>query len=96
MGITGETIISCRPPVLIGSQNYHPAAQLACAFVHHDEVSEVLLWKYVLSALSQLATLASSRGLIQRELQLANVYIIGLLNADSLTYKIITTISLTS
>ena len=48
------------------------------AFACHD----------VLSALSQLATSESSGGLIQRELQLAKV-IIGLLDADSLTCKII-------
>ena len=57
----------------------HPTAQyqLARAFARHDEDSEevLLLRRYVLRALSQLATV--SRGLIQRELQLANVdYII--------------------
>jgi len=42
----------------------------------------------LLSALSQLAARVSTRGLIQRQVQLANVYIIGLLHADYLTRKI--------
>ena len=65
----------------------HPTAQyqLARAFARHDEDSEeVLLRRYVLRALLQLATV--SRGLVQRELQLANVdYIID--DADFLTCK---------
>ena len=48
--------------------------------------SVLLLRRYVLSVLSQLATRAYSRGLIQRELQLAIVYIIGLLDV---VFKII-------
>ena len=49
--------------------------------------------KIILSALSQLAKRASSRGLIQQELELANVYFIGLINTDSLTCKIVSLIS---
>ena len=41
--------------------------------------------RYVLSALSQLETRVSSRGLIKRELQPANVYIISVLDAGLLT-----------
>ena len=90
-GITGETISRCRSPAIFGSRVLNEIAilrhnkQTACAFACCDERSEVfLLWRYVLRALSQLATRASSRGLIQQELQLAN-FIIGLLGADSLT-----------
>ena len=49
----------------------------------------LLLLRYVFGALSQLSTRASSRGLIQREQHIANVYIIGLLDADFLTCKIV-------
>ena len=49
--------------------------------------------KIVLNALSQLAKRASSRGLIQQVLQLANVNFIGLIDADTLTCKIISLIN---
>ena len=65
-------------------------ATVNCTCQNKDsKVKVLLLRRYVLSKLSQLATRASSRGVIQRELQLANVYIIGLLDADSLTCKLI-------
>ena len=51
-----------------------------------SKVKVLLLRRYVLSVLSQLVTRAYSRGLIQRELQLAIVYIIGLLDV---VFKII-------
>ena len=57
--------------------------QLTHASAHHDEDSEVLLQMYILSELLQIAKRMSSCGLIQRELQLANIYIIGILDADS-------------
>ena len=63
----------------------YPRSDLA----RHEKDSKVkvlLLRRYVLSVLSQLATRAYSRGLIQRELQLAIVYIIGLLDV---VFKII-------
>jgi len=59
--------------------------QLKHASAHQDEDSKVLLQRYVLNELLQIAKRMSSRGLIQWELQLANVYIIGILDADSKT-----------
>ena len=85
-GINGGTISSCQRPLLFGSRALCEIGLLqhiARAFARHEKDSKVkvlLLRRYVLSVLSQLATGAYSRGLIQRELQLAIVYIIGLLD----------------